>query len=504
MAKNILIPVVLTIVLTSSVGCSGSRLRNMVGRSDYSSIEELEEADAYAEYEGYKRKDVLAAQERELTEEDPATIQKQRKGFFDFVKVFNRKSDEDEFAPDPFTEPAVTDESKEVRTVSAGKSSEFENESAVADKAEKFNSTIADVEKQAEALFTEGVKARQAVSTKVETSAETLDGIFAEQSDTPQEQSFADFINRQKQAAGPVVADVEKAADKAVESVVRTVSQAKETGSKFDSFLNQSTEGEQKTASTDESSDLFPGLSEAFDEAFEDPSLNEPYEQEPVATASLANPFAESVDAPFAETTSKHGFKTSGGKDPWAAFNESARKPAAAAPVEVVSSTHAEQRNEFNWSQPSGSRSSQTQSAFPAMDGQGFQGHGEEVNHDQAFLQVSSTSTLDTQRPVDMSESMPLVIPGGMAADSTFDNSAFQSEVQPAPVGSDPFLTSVPVFEDVAPESATDVDVTAATSVATASEGLGQWSRRTWFFLIGCLIVAFLLFMPDRHNRTNA
>lgn len=507
MVAKQLIPILLAGAIVSSVGCSGSRLRNMVGRSDYQSLEELDaldgdkanESEAVAQYEAGERSGKLVSQTSELPaepEDDIATIEKKRKGFFDFVKVFNRNSDREEFAPDPFAEPASPGET--AKTIEGAKPTASVEQKLTADaEAEEttpdFSSTMANVEKQAEALFEEGLMNKDVIAAATETAgADIASAAFGPQS--PQEQSFADFINQQEKTVEATVADVQQE----VQSVIHSVSETKEAASPFDEFLNEMHDVEAEPVVADESSALFPELSEAFDEAFEAAETeSSPFTEvaEVAEVAEAANPFDESIpddespfvevqESSFVETTQKHGFDTKSTNDPWAAFDRNSKTLGEERRTASVTSS-----NDFNWGRPKVSEQPAPETSFTdASDENPF------ASDDQPFLHVSSTRTLDTQEPVDMSASMPLVIPGTSGIQG-FDVS------EPVPVSNDPFLTSVPTFDESTSEPV--IDPVPATTTVAADGGLLQWSRRTWFLLIGCLIVALLLFMPDRHNRTN-
>ena len=474
----------------------------MVGRSEYSSLDEtnVHEAngtsesgeEAIARYEAKQRKSLFASHSRR-NPEDQEIVEQKRRGFFD---VFNRNSDQDEFAPDPFAEPAAPEVKRPVRTVSASTQSEFATENRSKNKAENFGATIADVEKQATDLFDQSLG-----SKNHEASVPAENDMFG--SKTASEQSFEDFINQQQDQARDVV---EKVKDNVKATVAEAGKSAAAVGTKFDSFLNGTTPQPQKQelTSDDSSSDLFPGLSEAFGDAFDDSAVETSGDTEVAAATNNTSPFDDTINDPFVETSRKHGFSNGKPEDPWAAFN---RAKSSANPVVTNEESSSGVSSGFNWTPADNTNNAD--SSFAAMDDHAVRGPGTQPDFDDSFLQVSSTHSMNTQ-PVELSDSTPLVIPGTVSSDSSFPDephheSQMQQTVQHEPFGSDPFLTSVPEFDETLNQSDTEVvDVAAVPATATASGGLLQWSRRTWFLLIGCIIVGLLLFMPDRHNRTNA
>ena len=94
-------------MLLSSVGCSGSRLRSLVTRSDYKTLEELEARDAEDAERAIVDKSLsgsdsarFASQERELDEEESSR--------FSLSRLFSRKSDDSEIGEDPFVDAPST------------------------------------------------------------------------------------------------------------------------------------------------------------------------------------------------------------------------------------------------------------------------------------------------------------------------------------------------------------------------------------------------------------
>lgn len=480
----------LTSLILSNVGCSGSRLRNMVGRSEYSSLDELEaresggplgaQGESLANGSGNDGTSSLVSESQELDSADPVVVQKRRKGFFDFAKVFNRKSNDDEFAPDPFSEAKP---STEVKTVSLEADAKPVVKQQVATTADKFSSTISAVEQQSENLFDESLAKTESAFFETEPATNAVPNAISQATDVEsQEDSFADFVRDQAVAGvDAVVADVKQEAVTNLDKVSSATTEPTE----FDALLSGASDGFEQAVAADSPSALFPGLSEEFDAAFEESGTAPPSEADFAdVVASVADPAV--LESTFVETAQKHGFSTAESKDPWAAFGQGRSEVAMSQPQPVAEPKTAAANNDFVWGRAVES------AAEPAVTFNDTQSERLHETPDQAFLQVSSTRPLETRAPVEVSDSMPLIIPGG------------SSSSQPSPIHSDPFLAAVPAFDETA-DFPTESEVAAAVpTVATAEGGLSQWPRRTWFLLIGCLIVALLLFMPDRHNRTNA
>ncbi len=488
-------------LIVSHVGCSGSRLRNMVGRSEYSSLEEMEEQDAdgplgaqgeaVASDSNNKRTGSLVSATRELDPAEPAdpvVKQKQRKGFFDFAKVFNRKSDVEEFAPDPFSEAKTSPEVKTASVVTPTKPPAEKKQ--VSTEADKFSSTISAVEKQAETIFEESLAKSESALFETEPSVDG-DAIETDQKADVQspENSFADFV-REKADANPVVANTKQD----VATAFQAASSTKTVATDFDAFLSDTADTVEQTVPADTALALFPGLSEEFDAAFEQRDDAGPTETDFADFAGFADGVESTkqtalVESTFTESAQKHGFDGNKSQDPWAAFGQG--QTAAAQRRTVADSTkEVDSRNGFAW----GSAAESAASNKPVFNLGNAQHQGLHESPDPTFLRVSSTRSLEPRATVEVSHSMPLMIPGAATSSS-------QSPAMPG----DPFLSSVPVFEEVDENLPAELEVAAAVpTVATAEGGLSQWSRRTWFLLIGCLIVAMLLFMPDRHNRTNS
>ena len=505
-------------VLLSTTGCSGSRLRNLVSRADYASMDEIdaieaerkaadERQESLAELAESERTDVLVSRERELPDRESDEETAARKSFFDFAKVFSRKSESDEFSPDPFAEGGNDEKNEDVKVAKTRQTSEFADEKTSSPKEKSLSGTISDVEKQAENLFDEAFATQD--SLRFEEANGTAAAMQDAGTEQPHEESFADFI-RDQQAKQKVVTEhkpvvvAAQLPDTANSSKTAT---SPATMSRFDAFLSDATAGAESRTASMFSLDLFPDVHEDQSQGFDAPETAPPKDTQ----RNAKNPFSEStaiakqIDSPFEETSRNHGF-TAGKQDPWAAFDNS-RGSSWTADHSVEPSPP---EDEIVWNNEPLTVDDGDSNPFAAMEIEAAAGAADGTR-DSVFQQVSSTRPVDVRRAVDVSESAPLIIPHAEALDTRppqdFNNWQSGNEFAPqtSTVTSDPFLTSVPQSDPPVDLAAEVADPGAVAPIAAnQSGGIGQWSRRTWFLLIGCVIVALLLFMPDRHNRTNA
>ena len=99
MSRKFTFTLFLTATLITSVGCSGSRLRNLISRSDYQSLEDLEAEDE-ATANRDESTDASFVSQTETTEAE----KKERRGLLNLSSLFRRNRDENEIDPDPFVE----------------------------------------------------------------------------------------------------------------------------------------------------------------------------------------------------------------------------------------------------------------------------------------------------------------------------------------------------------------------------------------------------------------
>ena len=548
--KNIVFLMLLTVVMS---GCAGSKLRNLVTRSDYQSLEELEAADARdaalleKKVRDQEAKEALVSSGKAVDADDAESTSEEPKrgGIFNLASFFTRKPSMSEIEPDPFvdvkTEVAqAAQESEKAVEAKVAKASEKvtakaaeavgKTDQAATEKAEKFTTTISSVEEQAKSLFEE----LAAASAEDETSATAGAADFAEmeikpaQPPEPDTMSFADFaahVDAQKndvkqkadeikvKASAQVAAPKEKAAavvsntvsefDRLLggfsdESPQQSVTDAK--GALDDSFF----EDIASTPKTAPSATVAPRMTESVVAGTKDTG---PFfaEDAKSSTHAVVSPDSD----PFAMAAQKHGFRGVRQEDPWAAFARQGVQQEDRNQVSSVSPSAAEPSaaNQFQWGrQPALASPSSVQ--FPSL------AESRPKAEYPAFAQVSATTPSANQpllkaAPVEtepaLGTSGGLMIPdlSGSSTNGTLSSTFEETYSEPAPLPGDPFLSAAPIMADI--EDSLDGGLTedsaAGGSAVTAVSG---WTMRTWILVIGSVVVALLLLMPERQNRANA
>ena len=194
---------------------------------------------------------------------------------------------------------------------------------------------------------------------------------------------------------------------------------------------------------------------------------------------------------PFSQASEKHGFQKLTRNDPWAAFDDSSAAPPARPANEGLvwndsqpAAQAPESREEaFDWASlqaensPAAGGLSQVSSASYAQPQPEFSDELLHAEEDGAGL-VIPVSTAPS--PINFDESFPEFesIESTTSGESTFEPSPEHSEV-----------------ED---------NATASTSVEPTAAQRRRWSTRTWFLVIGCVLVVGMLLLPERKNRANA
>ncbi|MCP4510119.1 MAG: hypothetical protein GY826_27420 [Fuerstiella sp.] len=157
MIPNKLMTILIAGTLLGTSGCSGTRLRSLITRSDYVSLEELEAQDAaaVAESKESESSESLVSSEQEASEDDANAAEKKKKSWFSFAALLGRSSDDSELGPDPFVDTEEVGTEKVVVTDASDDINEesLATEAAVVKATEKYSATITDVEDQAEGLF---------------------------------------------------------------------------------------------------------------------------------------------------------------------------------------------------------------------------------------------------------------------------------------------------------------------------------------------------------------
>jgi len=496
--------VIIATLVLATAGCSGSRLRSLVTRSDYQSLEELEAKDALAversiaDKEGTlaaSDKSQLVSQSREVDADEPEDSK-----WFSISRLFSRESDDSELGTDPFVEPLPNKAAEPAKKPEATEVAASEKtESPVAAKQPQFSATINDVEKQAEELFTEMSSAEAVVEEppfadpNVSAVAEVV--VAAPKTAVApavESKSFEDFMAKRETAKV-----VDQASKSFFEETAEPVKVAQnKIASSFDSLLDEAAPAVDATktsppASFDET--FFPELKEALAEAEAEAAFgslinsqdrNSPFGRQRKSVAD------EAAD-PFAEASTKHGFEEVQHRDPWASFRGSNVTKAMSWSME--DSAKSVSNEQVVWGASESPRPTPDFDEAAAAEGSA-----------PVFTQVSSSSSAANNQRAGYSQSYEpaLVIPGVLLESMTFEQSPAPveaNELEPSSLESDPFFTSIP---QAIPVSSEALAIDANGSMA-ASGSSGGWPIRTWFFILGCIIVAFLLFMPDRQNRAN-
>lgn len=500
----------LTIALTATLlfctGCSGARLKNLIGRNDYSTLEELErEDDAYAELydEAESGSDSrFVSQSREVDEPvDPVDESPSR---FSFGRLFGRDRD-DEFADleDPFAgtledRRAVEELNAEIQRLKQQVKEQTVEQAAeqarpVVDRtsadADRYVASLEQVERQAEAMFDD---LSEATDERFDRTAENP---FATASasqvvDEPVErasESFADFLNHSsptEEPPNPFATPQQAVAD---------VTDRAGAGLNFDSLVSDAGRETAFADAVSRQEQLFPEAGDVFADAlgmtdqFAAPDDgNSPaadvFPQIPAANATAATP------AGFETAAESHGFGSLKNEDdPWAAFAAGQATQAAAAPPEPA----------FQWGQPTDSGSDAP--AAPPVP---------QTAHDLVQAPAGATSQLQAApaAPFELvSQSTPssestLVIPGQIPQDQPVIELPV-ADADQAPLA-DPFemetafddLDQIPADELAAePVEVVGTDGGPATITAAPS--------RMWFFILGCVALAALLFLPSRQSQ---
>ena len=201
----------------------------------------------------------------------------------------------------------------------------------------------------------------------------------------------------------------------------------------------------------------------------------EPRQEPTLAIEPRRQPGAE----PIRTAAVDHGFSDSVESDPWSAFRK--KKKPVAPPEPPAPQTD----NAFSWVNSRPAPIEETSPFEPAV----FNPNPEpEITQTSAAIDIEPPPPEFTTPVFDEPEADGLIIP----TEPTFELT--ETDV-PETLEENPFAEA----ESIATE---EVTADAETPVETAA-GF-PFSSRTLFLLLGCLIIGFLLFMPERKNRTNA
>ena len=498
-------PVVLAGLLVVTSGCSGSRLRNLISRSDYRSLEELEEYDravAEADEDDTETRGSLVSRERELTDDETDEAEEpKRSRFLNFPALFRRGSDDSELGPDPFVEEETDDVADDNRTDPISRS-----------EAERLIAEAAQARDEARALLNQALEEEK---KNLDRATEEFIGPEIRPAASDNEKSFADFLEEKSAEAQAEIRDT--AAEKA-EPIFRfdepdpePTTTADASASDFDRLLGKSeTEQPSEKPGPASPSEIFPGLDDLIPDEDNSGSVfgdrnNSPKTDDSKPTFdsffgtaagagdSESQPESTSPFSAAAETVIPREKES----DPWAKFRTGLPQDTQ----RHVRSESSPGRDAFSWPSTAG-RNVQTAdlSATPEIITP-----SRTESDTSVFSNVSSQRVIEqppvpnsdvSPAPLDMTGGSGLVIPTEAATSQSYDSEPALPDFSAA---SEPFVDDTDPFAEAAQQATAEDDKKAEPRSST----IAGFSTRTLFLLLGCVIVALLLFMPERQSRSN-
>ncbi len=546
----------IAVTIVSAVGCSGSRLRNMITRSDYKSLEQIEAQDSVKEAReaadrekaiaagkaGTEANTKLVAQQKEATADADAEEPKKRNRL-SLAGLLNRDVEEDKISPDPFLvanreENATPDKPAIAATGSSIGDKTIQQTASKttttsADQAEQYVTNSTEPANTAAEMFRDIAATDAAVKTAANDKPATANAV------TTAEESFADFIAAQaKKSKSEFEQKVAEAAqpvtqkETAIQEAEALAANPTEPVSAFDDLLS-STESPRDTAAGKQaangepSDDLVPGLDELLAEtsgsAFPEDAVTTEKSADTAKSPSFESVFgtgnpavadSESATAstnPFAtEEATNSTAEPLAEDDPWAAFRNNQQAVAAVTSTKNgFAAGEKPQPQPFNWADSSNTgRTEESKSDSPFSNATATDSS---TTVEKSPFTTASASTVMTD-PANQTSTAGLVIPPVATQQVSFASSddanrgtAFDDSQ------TDPFTTggATSAGDDLFAHAddelfaAAAADIATEATVATDSATFQGWSTRTWFFLLGCIIVALVLFMPERHKQTN-
>ena len=501
MAPNKANLITLASVLLLTSGCSGGRLRNLISRSDYQSLEELEQQDdVYGDRYGddsdkarLQETSRTVSQQRELNEEEPSR--------FSISRLLKGKKPKTAFGEDPFLDPEIV-ESVTVRDLEGqaennAKTAEARASKSVANPASQFSDTLSNVEKQAEDMFDDLSRATASNASSLDDAASSVEHV-AEETTPTVTHSFADFMAKRAERQGiadptPELEPRPIVDESPADPFALNSEPVEDERFDFDSLMSglESEQDEPETA-VDPASEPFPELETMFTErpsenevALDSPAEDSAASAFELAMNSIEDETGDLTHDPYSLASQKHGFGPLGKQDPWAAFDSDVTGDEISW---AVGSEKKDEETGFNWGQPPVSEyeSAARNEAPSSSDSQFMQVASTTTSHDFAVEAESNSGSLVIPVPAQVAESGPsFTIPEPAAAPTEEDFFGSAEDFE---------LAEVPVEE------------TPGSAVSGSSGGLAAitgWPTRTWFFLLGCILVAVLLFLPNRQNQNN-
>ncbi|MDG2129416.1 MAG: hypothetical protein P8K08_15560 [Fuerstiella sp.] len=530
MIPNKLMTILIAGMLIGASGCSGTRLRNLITRSDYLSLEELEAQDKAAETVAAESAqselgEQLVSSELESSEDDETPDEEKKKSWFSLAALLGRSSDDSEVSPDPFVDVDI-EEMQETVTAVANDERKSAITEAAAETTEKFAATMTNMENQAEGIFDKLAAADRDAETAVDERVKLPEITPASGIPKSGQQSFADFIasrddkrtkssaNEDQSVLSELVANPKEANPFTAEPALAA---AKNTDDRsvFDRLLNETSNITDKVAAKtpvkdDFSSELFPELNELITDGDVGPSFDERLLKEAALPAAdfqdPPQPQFEAQDAaadPFLIAARKHGFDKVQLEDPWAAFTKQDGSDAQDMSDHVLQPVA--EPEEFAWgtqSQTPASEMLTMNETLPEIfDASPPQPVFQQVSSPDRPVRVTGGAQLSTDFSAGLT--IPTLPAPQPVAYSDFDQFATTTEQT--------LQTDTPLaFSDSAGgdfENAFDAALISSGpeaktgSSVTATDG---WPLRTWIFLAGFAVVAYLLFAPAPQNRPRA
>lgn len=510
-----------TVVMVSISGCSGGKLRNLLSRNDYQSLQDRDTEQSGFPDDG--KTHVVSAE----TEEN--------KNFFRLPGFLKGEEESTAIAPDPFitaAEPTATEDK-----VAAYRAKVDER---IARQALAAKTTLSDVEKQAKELY-ENTKDSIDNPFKAfnENKAAEQNSVASTDSkpdfpEVDQAGSFAEMFGQQTEAevASPLIAD-------ASSDQFGTTSPPQSEMSEFDKLLQAhqqltpSSSGEEVIAPPEpKSENMFAELEKTVTAQPDASDFfgNEIANNDSISTSESDNSFDNLMNGnqdsePAADIWRQLDCKTevanaSQPEDTFAAEFSNLQQPTETdhpfgEDFQQTASRHGFSNNKSTWGSLS-TELDQDQSltllAPPAeqeQDNSLLMTHVDTNAHglntasepDSFFPASQSQSVGSTSSPLE-GQGMGLIIPASDSSDSGgfFDFSDQPSGVQQiSATQSNAELTAVTATSlEGGMNLFEEAEIGPAIQTVEVS---GGWTRRTWFLILGCVLIAGLLFLPERQKR---
>lgn len=533
--KRLNLTLLLAMAVTIGVtGCSGGKLRNLLSRSDYQTLEEQDSGQPAG-----LESDATLVVSSETDKSD---------GFFKLPRFLGGKDDSSGIAPDPFAttdDALVADESI--------KAYQARVDERIAREAQEANRTLSDVEQQARELAESsknsasnpfaGFGEEKVAAADTKTEAQTSP---TSQSETASN-AFEEMFGQQPATSKSEVASPLIAQNSPVQSAASSegFSEPAQALSEFDKILQahqQQEAGVQPASSTEPQRSGFEELLAASQQpTSETTTAAEVFGSDFAVTDSNSSPQADTGFEAFMKANNEGGAGTetsssnqlwgqpaeeSQSEDVFAAAAKTERQSAATDTVfsdnfQQTASNHGFASDRNPWEQvATGSDSAGgIDVASVELDNHpsGFPADQFSMSQDtQAAFDSQPTTASSAASPfVSVSQSTPVTTSGSTspgliipASESSDSGAFFDFAEQPSPVHQISATSSVsdvsPVVTsgDMSLGSGVMLDAGTTEELAVQTEVSAEgWPRRNWFLIIGCVLIAGLLFLPERQKR---